>query len=329
MCALTNVAILIVERFSDMNHRRYNKKRGSGRLDSGRIAVAILGLLGICYCLLSPFAPYGGGGGTRENPYLIRTAEHLQALGGHARDWDRHFRLTADIDLSQYDGLADRPAFKIIGTWEEPFTGTFDGKGHWISNLRISLPIKVRDIGLFGHVYGENAEIKDLGLQGPEVKVRTRGFTGTLVGSLLKGTLSNCCVEGGTITGESVCVGGLVGSTNGGKLVNCMSSTRIHVDGGHVGGLLGTSVHGTVMGCHFAGSVFGNSRYVGSLVGSNIRGTVAHCRISADVARDMGVVNLVGANRIGTITDCSVSPRTYEDRRKTLKGVNSCETNIH
>ena len=45
-------------------------------------------------------AKYGGGEGTAQEPYLIYTAEQMNTIGLHREDWDKHFKLMADIDLS-------------------------------------------------------------------------------------------------------------------------------------------------------------------------------------------------------------------------------------
>ena len=47
-------------------------------------------------------AQYGGGTGEPNDPYLIYTAEHLNAIGAEPNDWDKHFKLMADINLSGY-----------------------------------------------------------------------------------------------------------------------------------------------------------------------------------------------------------------------------------
>ena len=55
----------------------------------------------IAACLL-PFpahAQYSGGHGTSADPYQIATAADLIALGETPTDYDKHFILTADIDL--------------------------------------------------------------------------------------------------------------------------------------------------------------------------------------------------------------------------------------
>ena len=44
-------------------------------------------------------AKYGGGAGELNDPYQIATAEDLMLLGKTPDDYDKHFILTADIDL--------------------------------------------------------------------------------------------------------------------------------------------------------------------------------------------------------------------------------------
>ena len=45
---------------------------------------------------------YGGGTGDPNDPFQIRTAEHLDSVGANYNDWNDHFILTADIDKSGY-----------------------------------------------------------------------------------------------------------------------------------------------------------------------------------------------------------------------------------
>ena len=52
----------------------------------------------------------------------------MNTIGAEPNDWDKHFQLMADIDLSGYAGTD----FNIIGG---RFTGVFDGNGHTISNF--------------------------------------------------------------------------------------------------------------------------------------------------------------------------------------------------
>ncbi len=50
--------------------------------------------------------------GEANYPYLIYTAEQMNANGAEPNDWDKHFKLMADIDMSAYSGTQ----FNIIGT---------------------------------------------------------------------------------------------------------------------------------------------------------------------------------------------------------------------
>ncbi len=92
----------------------------------------------------------------------------MQAIGADANDWDKHFMLMADIDLSQFDGRDGREKFNVIGEYANPFTGVFDGNDHTISNFTYDSNDRI-DVGLFVDVYGPNAEIKNLGLIDPNV----------------------------------------------------------------------------------------------------------------------------------------------------------------
>ena len=113
----------------------------------GRVLVATAVLL-LNLVALPVQAKYSGGSGTAADPYQIATAADLIALGETPADYDKHFILTADIDLDP--NLPGRKVFdKAViapdtnpndmhsdfqGT---PFGGVFDGNGHAISHLSI------------------------------------------------------------------------------------------------------------------------------------------------------------------------------------------------
>jgi hypothetical protein len=204
---------------------------------------------------------YGGGSGTQAEPYLIYTAEQLNLVGLILCDLDKHFRLMADIDLSEFTGMS----FNIIGNYGVPFTGTFDGNGHTITNFSYTCA-DAGYIGLFGYVgnySGEDGVIKDLGLIAPYVDAGTGGCVGSLVGYLdNSGTITGCYAKRASVSG-GFNVGGLVGS--GETLINCYATGKVSGDS-RVGGLAGI---GTVLtSCYATCSVSGNES-VGGLVGYN------------------------------------------------------------
>jgi hypothetical protein len=250
---------------------------------------------------------YGGGTGEPNDPYLIYTAEQMNVIGLHEEDWDKHFELMADIDLAAYTGTG----FNIIGYYlryaspdNKPFTGVFDGSGHTISNFSYT-STDANGIGLFGYVDDLNAEIRDMGLIEPNVDAGTGHAVGSLAGRVEDGTISNCYVEGGRVSGGGG-VGGLVGMNIWeGTITNCYSSSNVS-GSFKVGGLVGYNGGGgggTITNCYATGSVTGNED-VGGLVGVN-SGTITNCYSSSNVSGSFKVGGLVGYNGGGgTITNC-------------------------
>ena len=161
------------------------------------ISVVLVGVVG------SVQGKYGGGTGEPNDPYQIYDANHMQAIGADANDWDKCFKLMDDIDMGQFKGIE----YNIIGEryydegWvAHPFTGVFDGNNHTISNLTYDSNNE-DSVGLFGYVYGENAEIKNLGLIDPNVDAGIGEYVGSLVGWLYDGKITDCYVEGGGVKG--------------------------------------------------------------------------------------------------------------------------------
>jgi len=234
------------------------------------------------------------GAGTQIDPYLIYTAEQFNMIGLFLCDWDKHFKLMADIDLNGFT----RTSFNIIGTdYYYPFAGVFDGNGHTISNFSY-VSTGTSYIGLFGYVDDPNAEIKDLGLIDPNIDGVTGGVVGSLVGKLRNATITNCYVQGGSVSGND-CPGGLVGE-NYGTIANCHSTGSVTGDG-PAGGLVGYN-RGAISNCYASGDISGTAR-VGGLVGWNGDGTITNSYSTGSVSGDRSVSGLVGEN-YGTITNC-------------------------
>jgi len=198
------------------------------------------------------------GSGTRDDPYLIYTAEGLRAISAMICDLDKHFMLMADIDFLAGIGTTPAP----IGIPGQPFSGVFDGNGHTISGIHYESDRTEERIGLFGYVGGPDAEIRNVGLVNPRVIAPAGSWVGGLVGSLANGTVRNCFVQGGTVSG-SWCVGALVG-WSGGTVANCWSSCAVSGES-WVGGLLG-STNGSITYCYSSGMVSGTWS-VGGLLG--------------------------------------------------------------
>jgi hypothetical protein len=273
--------------------------------------------LAVCFLSLPAHAKYGGGSGTLGDPYLISTAEDMNSIGGDANDWDKHFRLTDDIDLAAYTGTA----FNLIGNPAIPFTGTFDGNDHRILNFTYTTTA-TDYVGLFRYVYDPNADIKikDLYLSAPDIDAGTGWFVGALVGCLSTGILSNCHVGDGYVSARSV-VGGLVGQNSYGRIDNCSSSCRVSASYNHSGGVAGSS-RGWISGSYSTGEVLGDG-YAGGLVGRNRYGQISDCYSMCDVSGGTYVGGLVGYNEDDVFTCYSTGAVAGDSNVGGLVGYNS------
>jgi hypothetical protein len=183
-----------------------------------------------------------------------------------------------------------------IGTsWDNPFTGSFDGQGYEIRDLFINRPGE-DFVGLFGDTEGV---IKDIGVV--NATVSGHAWVSGLVGLNGGGTVSNSYFTGSvTGTGNGMfgsTVGGLVGA-NGGTVSNSYSSGSV-TGSWYVGGLVGQNWY-TVSNSYSTGSVTGD-RDVGGLVGHN-DGTVSNSYSTGNVTGYSEVGGLVGTGS-GTVSN--------------------------
>jgi hypothetical protein len=219
--------------------------------------------------LTTPAFPGIDGDGTAAHPYLIETVEQLNAIGDCPGEWDRHYRLESDFDLTEL-----HEPFRIIGTRHLTFTGTFDGNGHSISNFEcFSAP---DGAGLFGCTW--EATIRRLTLLNPRVGVSWPPFVGSLIGVQVYGVVEACGAEGGAVSGQYY-VGGLVGECDRGTVTRCYSAVPVTGLGAaeNIGALVGIGDRCNVNNSYATGSVSGLHN-VGGLIGRTMDGgTIAQC----------------------------------------------------
>ncbi|MBN2270362.1 MAG: hypothetical protein JXN61_07105 [Sedimentisphaerales bacterium] len=250
-------------------------------------------------------AKYGGGTGEPNDPYLIYDANQMNTIGLNQGDWDKCFKLMADIDLGEYEGQQ----FNIIGrNSSNPFTGILDGNGHRISNLNYS-STATNYIGLFGYVSGENAEIKNVALIDPSVDAGTGGYVGCLVGELSNGTVANCSAQGGRIAGLTY-IGGLIGYADSATVEGCSATAGVS-GWGSVGGLAG-SASGAVTNSYATGSVWAEGAAGGLIGNSDSDATIENCYASGPVVAGAYAGGLVGNNN-SPVTNCYASGDVLAD----------------
>ncbi len=222
-----------------------------------KLIISFILLIGIAGNVLG--GTYAGGSGIEGDPYLISDANDMQEIGANVGDWGSHFLLTNDIDLGQFTGTE----FNIIGNNTNTFTGVFDGDEHSISNFAYS-STGTNYIGLFGYVDDVNAEINDLILKDPNLNITNSGYIGALAGGFMNGIITNCAVEGGSISGGGK-VGGLVGHNDDATISECHATCEVS-GGSDIGGLLGHTRDSIISNCYASGDVSGYT-YTGGLAG--------------------------------------------------------------
>jgi cytochrome c553 len=235
-----------------------------------------------------------------DGRFEICSIQQLQAIltlgeqGSTALDLNtrmaRDYELVKDIDASSMQGYRPigncGPSGNCMNDLDKyGFKGSFDGRGHVISNLSIDAP-DVGGVGLFG-VISSGKVVSNIELR--NAKTNGRAGTGTVVGSNF-GTVYNCHATG-TATGMFA-IGGLVGA-NAGNI--SYSHADVQVSGQMaVGGLVGDQ-NATVFASYATGDATAG-RGAGGLVGLNTRGRVISSYATGNVSGGKDIGGLVGLN---------------------------------
>ena len=235
--------------------------------------------------IIDPEPRYSSGTGDPNAPYEIRTAQDFASLAHYQQDFDKHFILMNDIDLSSVNLNLLMP----IGTRPIPFTGVFNGNGHTISHFSYHAREEY-SVGIFGAIEQSNAGyglLMNLGIV--NTTISGQNMCGALVGRN-KGAIISCYSADSSV--ESTWnAGGLVGINNGPIITSWSSNT---VNGrSNVGGLVGYNQH-TITSCYSKTNVNGEE-HVGGLAGAS-SGKITGCYSAGTVSGEIDTGGLLGAN---------------------------------
>jgi filamentous hemagglutinin family protein len=180
------------------------------------------------------------------------------------------------------------------------FTGTLEGLGNSIKNLKITDSTD-ENVGLFGEI-GSGGVVQDLDLTNPTVS-GTLG-SGSTVGALAgdnEGTVNFVDVVGGSVSGGSAAgveIGGLLGLNNGSVSSSIVSDAVSGGSESEIGGLVGGSDAGAIARSSASGSVTaGILSDAGGLVGFNQAVvTTSYATGAVTMAGSGEVGGLVGSN---------------------------------
>ena len=238
-------------------------------------------------------APFAGGLGTTENPYLICTPAQLQEIGASVNHWDqKSFLLMDNIDMAAYGTTL--PPYNVIGTGTTGFQGALYGNGKVIRNLRY-IGASDDHIGLFGVI--SYSLVKRIGLE--NVDMTGRDFVGA-IGGLVTRISFVAMYSTGSIVGRDH-VGGLVGRQHG-WLGHSYSTANVQ-GRAFVGALTGEA------GCQYCFTT-GNVR--GELGQTNIGPVHGFGGTASEVFYDSNAILENYDNTLGTAKDIGgVDPADY------------------
>lgn len=198
--------------------------------------------------------------------------------------------LTADIVLDEADD------WMPIGTTDAPFCGTFDGQGHWVSNVYVDVNGRATgDVAGFFGCIGTTGTVRRVGVQSGSIHIAAKSSD-----------VANCYV------------GGIAG-LNSGHIEQCANLatvvgnyTMAFVGGiaGANGNITGGETSATIEDCYNLGRIFTNKteysdqNYLGGIAGIS-DGLVRHVYSSAEISQaavvdGIATYSIVAPQPVGT-----------------------------
>jgi len=289
--------------------------------------------------------PFAGGTGTELDPYLVSTPAQLNAV---RNDLAAHYEQISDIDMlyiTNWIPIGEYNFFPgLINFGLPPFTGSYNGNGYKISNLKSTVQgDKYTYAGLFGYTMGctiTNVRLINANINASSFVSDARLYTGGIIGFALNSTISMCCFTGNIQTSSYMgSIGGIAGQSESSILNTCFNSGEITSNATilEVGGILGytsttyTSTATNIINCYNNGSIGGISDFslnVGGIIG-NTKGSITNCyNIGVIAATDCNYFNygeIAGSNSLGGIVSDCFSKNTAGSSGSGLNGTGLSE----
>ena len=283
------------------------------------LLLAVIMVIGLC-----PLTVFAGqsaplalesGKGTKDEPYLIYTAEDLAAFrdkvnSGKAKSTSELCAtLMANIDLSSLEG-----SWQPIGFYQSSsncvyYGGTFDGNGFTVSGLKIDNALQYQ--ALIGYVKG--GTVKNLTVEG-SVKTATTSsaYAAGIVASGNPVTIENCTNKAEVTATQKGYAAGVVAYIAGGsKVSGCYNTAKVAANGDYVGGIAGNMSGSAIENCFNSGEIVntgkpGSYAYCTGGIAGSMSGAskIERCgntgNIESTIKRTGGVVGSAS----GTVSSC-------------------------
>lgn len=244
-------------------------------------------------------------------PLTIATADELKTFRDAVNDGNtfegKPVILTADITLTGN--------WTPIGSFDNQFNGTFEGGGHCISGLSVTINKDGDQYGgLFGYIDSKGI-VQNLGVKGTVSVISTDAvaYAGGITGYNL-GAIQHCYTDVAVTTSAknsgTTNIGGIAGQ-NDNKISKCYTmgnSTAVT----SAGGIAGKSDKGTIEQCYATGAVKATHTGIGSaggIVGNSLSGSSYTNCIALNSSIITGEYSgRIASNPNGTFTGNYASP---------------------
>ena len=241
-----------------------------------------------------------------DGSYTVTTADGLKNVAKLVNEEGK-----TDINITLDTDLTLTGEWTPIGTYDNPYTGTFNGKDKTITGLTVTGSNEYA--GLFGRI-GSGGTVKNVVLKDVQIESDNQyGCVGGVAGNS-NGDIENCSVSGSV---SSRCTaGGVVGWQYSGSITLCGSSATVKGTG-EVGGVAGkTDNRATLTACYATEDVTFErastiNTFAGGVVGFNGTGSILTACYATGNVTGTGtgtgscyVGGVTGDNASGTLTAC-------------------------
>ena len=225
-------------------------------------------------CTIGGWTDGGGESGTAEDlgysiqedgTYTVYNADGLLAWNEAVQsDPSLNCTLTEDINMAGKEWTPVGSSFSSNTSYQ----GTFDGQGHRITGLTITINSTYGDATLFDYI-GSDGIVKNLQLVNVNYNVLQNGVAGGIANSNY-GTITACSVTG-NITANSGAIGGIaVNNFDTGTITACWYNGQLKER--NIGGIVSNN-NNTVTACYWGGNA-------GQGVNNNMGGTVEATKVN-------------------------------------------------
>ena len=227
-------------------------------------------------------------------------------------------------ELTKDSGQGFKPLGGMSTSYNQGFSGTFDGNGYEIRNVYINR--SQYGNGLFSCL--SYATISNLGVSG-SISYSASGLGG-IAGCAEYSTISNCynmakvssgsvggivayaynctiinCYNTGAVIG-SYNAGGIVGSINNSQIINCYNTGDVISSNSSVGGITSSTSNSSIINCYNTGNVTTGNAQAGGVTCYVSNSTITNCyntgKITSASSIEGGVIGQSPTN--STITNC-------------------------